>query len=174
MCPSIDIIHASGGEAERVADRLTDALVKASRSWFIVIGREAAGSARVEDLLAADMLVLVSSKAPRAGRLDDDMEELLFLRADEIDLDGRWVACVGSDDDPGKDAVLSTVFRAFVDAHNGRMFGPLLLTGGDPAARDEEIERWADRLLTHVRRQLKPSRVLDASAFSVPCTPSFP
>jgi len=158
---SIRIIYAStGGHAKYVANRLTEALIKASASSSVMIDTQQASQSRRRDLIDADVLVLISSEAQGEQHLNQNMHALLFDRAKDINLDGRWVACVSLSGDEETAEILTKKFQEFIDAHNGRPFvSPLLLTGKDLYAYDKEMEQWADKLLTHVLHHLKPAHI---------------
>lgn len=158
---SIRIIYAStGGHAKYVANRLMDALIKASTSASVMIDKQSAWMSHATDLVDADVLILVSSEAEGEQHLNRNMHALLFDRAKDIHLDGRWIACVSLSGDEETAEILIGKFQEFIDAQNGRMFvHPLLLTGKDLYAYDKEIEQWADQLLTHVLHDLQPAHV---------------
>lgn len=158
---SIRIIYAStGGHAKYVANRLTEALIKASASESVMIDTQSASQCRRRDLIDADVLILVSAEIPGQQHLNQNMHALLFDRAKRVDLDGRRVACVALSGDEETAEILGKKFQAFIDAHNGTLFVPhLLLTGKDLYAYDKEMERWADKLLTHILHRLQPAHV---------------
>ncbi len=146
---SIRIIYASkGGHAKFVASRLMEALTKASTSSSVMIDKQAAGRSSARDLLEGDILVLVSSEEEGEQDLNRDMHSLLFDRAKDVHLDERRVACVSLSGDEETAEILSGRFQEFIDAQHGTPFiPPLLLTGKDLYAYDQEIRGWAKKLL---------------------------
>ena len=146
---SFSIIYAStGGHAKFVAKELMDALVKASGSVPVSIDRRPAELSRDEDLLDADVLVLVSSEVEGKRQLDEQMQTFLFGRATDIDLDGRYVACVSLSGDEETAEMLAQKFQEFIDTRHGVLFAPhLLLTDKDLFACGQAVDRWAHTLL---------------------------
>jgi flavodoxin len=159
--PSIHIVYAStGGHAKFVADTLMEVLTASPESLRIVVNKQSAQAATRRHLLQGDVIVLVAADAHGEEHVHADMKALLFDRAKDIDLDGRFITFAGlSLADEGMKAI-DAEFRQFIERHNGKIFvSPLLLTGEDLYAYEREIRLWADKLLTHVLRHMEPAHL---------------
>lgn len=161
---SLHIIYcSSSGNTEYVIGTIMRALTASSDADDLVIETQRAERASAKDLQRGDVLLLACSTWKDKGiegHLHPNMNALLAGRAKDIDLRGKYVACISLGDDRfyhTTDCV--DRFRWFIQRHHGQEFLPPLLVQGDPYDQEDRIARWSDKLLSHILRHCMPARI---------------
>lgn len=118
-------------------------------SKVVTVCRMRAESAKPEDLLRGDCLVLASgtwNKDGIEGYLNSHMD-VFFERSSGVDLRGRRVALIALGDSRYRYTCRAGErLRRFVLDHGGAIVEPPLLIVDEPYGQEEKIKKWGERL----------------------------
>ncbi len=153
---SLHVIFAStSGHTEYVVDTMIAEMQKKDKT--IVIEKQRAETAKAEDFLRGDELVLASGSwntGGSEGQLNPYMHAFLTGPADSADLQGKHVAVIGLGDDRYfYTARAQDILDQYVKTHNGSLLEPSLRIVNEPYGQERIIRTWSAQLLLHLQSE---------------------
>ena len=144
---SLHIIFAStSGHTEYVVDTLI-----ASLQGKLQIEKQWAESAKPEDLLRGDILLLASGSWNTGGiegQMNPHMHALLKEKAASIDLNKKKVAVIGLGDARYRyTAKAADHLEEFVKTHGGVLICKSLRIINEPYGQEKTVQKWGEQLL---------------------------
>lgn len=148
--PSLHIIYAStSGHTEYVVDELMAYL--GQRVTDITMEKQRAELATRADLLRGDVLIFGSGTwnfQGVEGQLNMYMHQLLFERAEGIDLTGKLITFISLGDDRYYQTTRCTEkFMWFLKRSRAKMLLIPLIIVNEPFGQEERIQRWGEKLI---------------------------
>ncbi len=148
--PNLHIIYAStSGHTEYVLKVLCAYL--AAHAPSLIISKQRAEEAQVEDLTKGDVLILASgtwNTGGREGQMNPHLVEFLWKRVKDADLKGKQCAVIGLGDDRYKYTARATEHMAhFIKQHNGHALLPPLVIINEPYGQEGKVEKWGEEFL---------------------------
>lgn len=156
---SINILYAStSGNTEYVVDTLTDLLKKSAPT--VDVERQLVESAKPEDLLRGDLVILASGTwnfGGVEGQLNERMHRYLFERARGIDLTGKQIAFISLGDDRYYYTTRCTEkFMRFLKESHAKMALIPLIIVNEPYGQEERVMRWGEKLIRLLEKNTPP------------------
>lgn len=150
MATSLHIIYASvSGSTEYVVDELIAQLTKAKPE--LQIEKQRAEQAEAEDLQRGDVLILASgtwNTGGQEGQLSPAMHQLLRVKAEHIQLNGKPMAFISLGDERYYFTTRCTEhFMQFMLHAGGKQLVTPLIIVNEPYEQGEKIQKWTEKLV---------------------------